>query len=177
MSNRPSSLRSFRTWIAFLILPPIAVALAVFILPFIVLIILAVRLQLVLVLIAVRLMWIPKGKYLLVVHSESPVWSPYLKGHLIPETSAHAVLLNWSERKSWSRAQLSTQVFDAIVGSREHTPSVVLFDPWWKPKVYRFWKPFKAYKRGDTKLVQNLADQLNNDLDALVTRVNKSHLK
>lgn len=116
----------------------------------------------------VRLLWFPKSKYLLVVHSDSPVWTPYIDELLLPTINGHAVALNWSKRKSWSQLSLAVHVFQAFVGSSNHVPSVVLFDRWWKPQVYRYWKPFKAYKHGKPQEVDDLTKKLKSDLDHFV---------
>jgi hypothetical protein len=56
----------------------------------------AVLLQLV-----VWLTWCPRGRYVLVVYSNSPIWREYFEAHVLPAVSSRGVVLNWSERKQW----------------------------------------------------------------------------
>lgn len=159
------------------ILAPVILCLVVVLSPLILLVITIAFLYRLSVGLIVNIKWIPKAKYLLVIHSNSPNWSAYVNDHLIPAVKENAVLLNWSERKSWSRKSLATHVFHAFVGYSEHTPSVVLFDPWWKPKVYRFWKPFKAYKHGKPQEVDELFQKLLFDLNEFSERSKRQNAR
>ena len=49
--------------------------------------------------IVVWLTWCPKGRYALVVYSNSPIWQEYFDSHVLPAVGSRATVLNWSERK------------------------------------------------------------------------------
>ena len=98
-------------------------------------------------------LWLPKGKALLVVFSDSPIWQEYMTREVLPLVQERAVVLNWSERKRWPRFSLRVQVFRAFGGGREFNPLVVFFKPYCRARVFRFWRPFKDWKLGDTEPV------------------------
>lgn len=104
----------------------------------------------------VRINWIPKGKYIFIVTSESPAWKEFMQTRVIDVYGENAVVINWSERKRWRGRSIESQVFHTILGYQEHTPSVVVFSPWYWPKVFRFFVPFKSYKRGKVEEVEAL---------------------
>ena len=56
----------------------------------------AVLLQLV-----VWVTWCPRGRYVLVVYSNSPIWQGYFEQNVLPAVGSRGVVLNWSERKRW----------------------------------------------------------------------------
>src|SRR5262245_10553062 len=45
--------------------------------------------------------WCPRGRYALVVYSNSPMWQDYFERDVIPQARDRAAVLNWSERKQW----------------------------------------------------------------------------
>ena len=48
--------------------------------------------------IAIWIWWCTRGKYVLLVYSNSPAWQPYFESHLLPTLQNRAVVLNWSAR-------------------------------------------------------------------------------
>ena len=44
----------------------------------------------------VWLLWLPKGKDILFVYSDSPIWREYMTTEILPVVEARAVVLNWS---------------------------------------------------------------------------------
>ena len=110
----------------------------------------------------VRQKWFPKRKFLLFVYSDSPSWKEYIEQNIIPKISSKATIINWSERSQWEwKGTLELKVFRHWTGvsqyfdrgrkkwnGKEFCPAAVVFNPWWKPKVIRFWQAFKDFKHG-----------------------------
>lgn len=112
----------------------------------------------------VWLLWIPKGKDVLFVYSDSPIWREYMTSHVLPLVRERAVVLNWSERTKWSPWSLKGGVFRAFGGSREFNPMVVKFQLFRKAKILRYWSAFQDWKRGYTEPVESLNNQLSSML-------------
>jgi len=111
------------------------------------------------------LLWLPKGKDVLLVYSDSPIWHDYMTSEILPLVQKRAVVLNWSGRSKWPRWwTFSVQVFHSFAGEEEFNPLVILFRPLRRARVFRFWSAFKAWKNGYTepveKIRQNLIDAL-----------------
>ena len=106
------------------------------------------------------LVWLPRGKDVLYVSSDSPIWQEYMAEHVLPLVHHRAVILNWSEREKWSSWSFSVRVFRAFGGSREFNPMVVVFRPLQRARHFRFLKAFKAWKTGDPRQVEQLRREL-----------------
>ena len=122
----------------------------------------------------VRLRWYPQGKYMLFVYSNSPNWKEYIEANILPRISSYAVVINWSERSKWEweKKPLEFKVFQHWTGvrryffkgkkkwdGREFNPIAIIFVPWWRRKVLRFWQAFKDFKHGKKKSLTNLEAQ------------------
>lgn len=108
----------------------------------------------------VWILWLPRGKSVLVVYSDSPTWREYMTDEVMPLVEQRAIVLNWSERKNWPRWSLATHAFRAFGGDREFNPLVVVFRPLCRARVFRFWPAFKDLKRGHPENVERLRQQL-----------------
>jgi len=106
------------------------------------------------------LLWLPKGKHILLVYSDSPMWHDYMIAQVLPLVEEHAIVLNWSERSQWPRWSFRIHVFRWFGGDREFNPLVVLFRPFRRAKVFRFWSAFKDWKRGHREPVERLRQEL-----------------
>jgi hypothetical protein len=105
----------------------------------------AVLLQLV-----VWLTWCSRGRYVLVVYSDSPIWQEYFEQNVLPAVGSRGVVLNWSDRKQW-----------------EFNPLAIVFQPLAWPRRFRFYSPFKAFKHGRPQEVEEMRRQLLEILDRL----------
>ncbi len=114
--------------------------------------------------IAAWCVWCARGRDVLLVYSNSPIWQSYVEEHLLPRLSHRAVVLNWSERCTWGRT-LSVAVFRFFGGSREYNPMVIVFRPFRLTRRFRFYKPFRDFKHGKTATVFEITDQLFAVLD------------
>ena len=108
----------------------------------------------------VWVLWLPRGKDILVVYSDSSIWREYMATEVLPLVQECAIVLNWSERNRWPRLSLRVHVFHSFGGSREFNPLVVLFRPFRHARVFRFWLPFKDWKRGSREPVERLRQEL-----------------
>jgi hypothetical protein len=106
-------------------------------------------------------LWLPRGKDILLVYSDSPIWREYVLSEILPLVQERAVVLNWSERSKWSRWSFRVHLFRAFGGYREFNPLVVLFRPFRRARSFRFWLPFKDWKRGYREPVERLRQELS----------------
>jgi hypothetical protein len=104
--------------------------------------------------------WHGDGPRVLVVTSNSPYWGERIEAELLPRLPVSSVVVNWSDRKHWSKQALTTKLFNHFLGSIEHTPSVIVFHPWQRAEVFRFYSAYKQYKRGDPEPLDRLEAQL-----------------
>jgi len=105
-------------------------------------------------------LWLPRGKDILFVYSDSPILHEYMATQVLPLVRERSVVLNWSERKKWSRWSLGVAVFHHFGGAGDFNPLVVLFQPLRLARVFRFWSAFKDWKRGYKKPVERLRQEL-----------------
>ncbi len=109
-------------------------------------------------------LWLPKGKDILFVYSDSPIWHEYMATQVLPLVRDRCVVLNWSERKKWSRWSLGVAVFHHFGGAGDFNPFVVLFQPLRAARISRFWSAFKDWKRGYKEPVDRLRQELTASL-------------
>jgi len=140
--------------------------LLIVLLPFVVVVVVlwliaAASLQLV-----VWLTWCSRGRYALVVYSNSPIWQEYFEQNVIPAVGSRGVVLNWSDRKQWSYS-LPVALFKLFAGTREFNPLAIVFQPLAWPRRFRFYRPFQALKHGRPEEVEEMRSQLLEMLDEL----------
>ena len=111
---------------------------------------------LVAILLQVRV-WLTVGAkpWVVFVYSESPNWKEYCEENIIPNLPNGAVILNWSERKKWNKRELAVKFFGHFAGGSEFCPLAFVVRPGRWILRYRFFKAFKALKKGkDRELAQ-----------------------
>ena len=112
---------------------------------------------------AVWIWWCTRGKYVLLVYSNSPVWQEYFESQLLPSLRSRAVVLNWSERAKWGKTSLAVLAFWYFGGGRrEFNPLAVVFRPGRFRRVFRFWTPFLDFKHGNPQEVDRMTAELLN---------------
>lgn len=84
----------------------------------------------------------------LVVYSESPIWQEHMEREVLPRMPPRTAVLNWSQRKRWSRTSFPVLLFDAFAGRREFNPMVLVFRRFALVERFRFWRPFHDAKHG-----------------------------
>ena len=115
--------------------------------------------------------WCSRGRYALVVYSNSPIWQEYFEEHVLPSVGDRGVVLNWSDRRQWSYS-LPVALFRFFAGTREFNPLAIVFQPLAWPRRFRFYGPFKAFKHGRPQEVEEMRSQLLEVLDRLAPPTN-----
>lgn len=119
----------------------------------------------------VWLSWLPRGKNVLLVYSNSPLWRDYLESRVLPHLVGQAVILNRSERKKWGRRfSLPVLIFYYFGGRREFNPLAVLFHPWRWGKTCRFFQPFQELKHGKPEALEKMTAELLQEVRRQSTR-------
>ncbi len=108
----------------------------------------------------VWLWWLPRGKDVLYVSSDSPIWKEYMQTEIHPMVASRAVELNWSDRSRWPRWSFRVRVFRTVKPGRDFNPMVVLFRPFRRPRTFRFLPAFQEWKRGNRASLENLREDL-----------------
>ena len=134
--------------------------------PIVAVVLLGVLLWSVFLLTVVWLTWCSRGRYALVVYSNSPIWHDYFETQVLPELGRRAIVLNWSERKRW-RASLAVLLFTTFGGGREFNPLAMVFAPARWPRRFKFYKAFQPFKRGRTEEVETMRREFFDALNAL----------
>jgi len=110
--------------------------------------------------------WCARGRYVLFVYSDSPIWHDYVEAHILPRLGDRAVVLNWSHRSRWRRT-LSVLAFRYFGGSHSFNPMAVVFRPLRFTKTFRFYEPFRDFKHGKTESVAKMERELYDLLDEI----------
>ena len=143
---------------------PVVVAIVLVLLPLVPLLVVTYFAYAIVLQMVVWTCWSPRGINVLLVYSDSPNWHEYIETNIIPRLPSSTVALNWSDRRNWKRFSLRVMVARFFGGSREFNPMIIVFRPFHWSKTYRFWKPLKYYKRGNTEQLHALETELFNDL-------------
>jgi hypothetical protein len=116
--------------------------------------------------IAVWCCWCVRGRYVLFVYSDSPIWHDYVEEHMLPRLGERAVVLNWSQRSRW-RNTLAVFVFRYFGGYRAFNPMAVVFRPYRLAQRFRFYEPFREFKHGNTDAVATMERKLYELVDEI----------
>jgi hypothetical protein len=103
----------------------------------------------ILIYLSVWVFWNSRDIHLLYVYSNSPNWQEYIEKEILPNLPERKIVLNWSERKQWKKLSLAKIAFYHFGGGwQEYNPMAVIFRPFRRAKVFRFYEPFKDFKHG-----------------------------
>lgn len=119
-----------------------------------------------LLLVVVWLTWCARGRYALVVYSDSPIWKQYFETRVLPYLAGRAAVLNWSERRTWT-ISLAVLLFRAFAGRREYNPIAIVFAPLSLPRRFRFYPAFRSFKQGRADDVEAMRAEFIRLLDEL----------
>ena len=98
----------------------------------------------------VQLLWVVRGKRILVIYSRSPVWQTYVEDAWLPQLREQSVILNWSDRALWWRSQpLAACVFRHWAPRHGFNPMVILFGPLFRTQRISFYDAFRDWKHGN----------------------------
>jgi hypothetical protein len=117
-------------------------------------------------LVAVWTTWCPRGRYALVVYSNSPIWQQYFDERVLPAIGNRGVVLNWSDRNRW-KLSLSVALFRMFAGHRDFNPMVIVFPPFRWPRRFRFYEAFRTFKHGRPESVERTRTDVLGLLDQL----------
>jgi hypothetical protein len=115
---------------------------------------------------AIWLCWCLRGRFVLFVYSNSPVWQEYVEENILPRLGDRAVVLNWSQRSRWKRT-LAVLAFRYFGSYREYNPMAVVFRPFRFARRFQFYKPFREFKHGKADAVSKMERELFESLDAI----------
>jgi hypothetical protein len=110
--------------------------------------------------------WCSRGRQVLFVYSDSPIWHDYVEEHILPRLEERAVVLNWSHRSKW-RHTLSVLAFRYFGGYRSFNPMAVVFRPFRLARRFRFYEPFREFKHGKAEAVVKMERELYDLLDEI----------
>jgi len=108
----------------------------------------------------VWLWWLPTGKDVLYVSSDSPIWKEYMETEVFPLVAKRAHVLNWSARSKWPKWSFDVRVFRFFGRKRDFNPMVVLFRPFRRARIFRFLPAFQEHKHGNSTGVEQLRRDL-----------------
>jgi hypothetical protein len=100
--------------------------------------------------------WLPRGKDVLYVSSDSPIWKEYMETEVLPLVAQRAIVLSWSARSKWLRWSFAVRVFRTFGRGRDFNPMVVLFRPFHRARIFRFLPAFQGQKHGNTASIEQL---------------------
>jgi hypothetical protein len=114
----------------------------------------------------VWLRWSRRGIRCVVVTSNSPHWSHYIRSVWLQRMGDAAVVLNWSERVTGQRSQAVPRVFRHYLRrSRDQIPAVVVFRGLREPYEFRFFYAFQEARHGRRHYLEELERQMFEALD------------
>jgi hypothetical protein len=101
--------------------------------------------------------WLPKGKDVLFVPSDSPIWKEYRETEVFPFVAEIAIVLSWSAHSKWPKWSFAVRVFRTFGRGRNFNLMVVLFRPFRRARIFRFLPAFQERKHGNSASVNNYA--------------------
>ena len=137
-------------WQAAIVVPVFLLAI-----PFLVVLLVAFAVSSVCLHVAIWIWWCARGRDILFVYSDSPIWQDYIELRLLPYLGGRAVVLNWSQRKRW-HLSLALLAFRYFAGDREFNPLAVVFRPFRRTRTFRFWEPFRDFKHGRPEALRTM---------------------
>lgn len=126
---------------------PVAVAVVLLALPFILIWVALIKMQAALVNVAIWSWWCTRGRDVLFVYSDSIASRDYIERQVLPILAGRVVCLNWSQRQKTgiTLARIAGQFF---CKSRKDCPVAVVFRPFRSSRVFRFRRAFVDRKHG-----------------------------
>src|SRR5262245_24273731 len=117
--------------------------------------------------IALLVAWGLRGRSVLFIYSNSPIWHDRIRARILPRLPSTAVVLNWSERARWPRFSLWLWAFYVYGGRREFNPLGIIVRPFGRARVFRFWRPFREFKHGKSEDLEALEEQFLSEIPAV----------
>ena len=140
-------------WQIALVVPLAPVLLAIVVLALVSFVVASVCLH-----VAIWSWWCIRGRDILFVYSDSPIWHNYIEQHVLPHLGERAVVLNWSRRKGW-RFSLARAAGYHFGGWREFNPMAAVFRPFRRTRTFRFLQPFRDFKHGHPEALHRMESE------------------
>jgi hypothetical protein len=102
--------------------------------------------------------WCVRGRDVLFVYSDSPIWHDYIDEQVLPRLGDRAVVLNWSQRTRW-RLSLARMAFYHFGGWRAFNPLAVVFRPFRRTRTFRFLQPFRDCRHGHPEALHRMESE------------------
>jgi hypothetical protein len=151
--NTPKSKPKAKWWQTALLIPLAPMLLAVVVFALVCLLVSTVCLH-----IAIWSWWCIRGRDILFVYSDSPIWHDYIEDYVLPHLGERAVVLNWSQRKGW-RLSLARMAVHHFGGWTEFNPMALVFRPFRRTRKFRFWQPFRDFKHGHPEALHKMESE------------------
>ena len=113
----------------------------------------------------IRIVCCLQGRYVVFVHSNSPVWQDYIVANMLPRLPPDAIILNWSERSKWNWFSFPVRVFKLYGGDANFNPIGLVGTSRQGMKSFRFWQPFMEFKHGNEEPVRALEERFFSCID------------
>ena len=151
--NTPEPKPRFKWWQVALIIPLVPVIIAIAAVALVLFVVSTICLH-----IAIWTWWCLRGRDVLFVYSDSPIWRDYVEERILPYLGERAVVLNWSERKRL-RVSLARLAFHHFGGYRQFNPLAVVFRPFRRTRTFRLWQPFRDFKHGRPEALRQMESE------------------
>lgn len=102
--------------------------------------------------------WCFRGRDILFVYSDSPIWHDYIEQQVLPRLGERAVVLNLSHLTRW-RLSLARVAFYYFGGWRAFNPLAVVFRPFRRTRKFRFLQPFRDFKHGHPEALYQMESE------------------
>ena len=153
MSN-PKTQPKTEWWHAVLVIPFVPVLLIIATVAWLIFLVTNVCLH-----ITIWTLWCLRGRDILFVYSDSPIWHDYIEAGILPHLGERAVILNWSQRTRW-RLSIAKLAFYHFGGDWQFNPLAVVFCPFRRSRTFRFWQPFRDFKHGHPETLYQMEREL-----------------
>ena len=102
--------------------------------------------------------WCVRGRDILFVYSDSPIWHDYIEQHILPDLGERAAVINWSQRTQW-RLSLARMAFYHFGGWRAFNPMAVVFRPFRRTRTFLFLQPFRDFRHGHPESLHRMESE------------------
>ena len=113
----------------------------------------------------IRCVCIYRGRYILFVHSNSPVWQDYIARNILPRLPPDTVLLNWSDHLKWKWFSFPVRVFRFYGRDTEFNPMGMVGTGLRGVQIFRFWQPFRDFKHGNENPLKEMEAAFFNSIN------------
>ena len=148
-----ASKRNLKWWQGIILIPLIPLILVFVVVALMLFIITSISLR-----ILIWSWWCLRGRDILFVYSDSPIWHDYIEKDILPHIGERAVVLNLSQRKRW-RFSLAWMAFHHFGGYRSFNPLGVVFRPFGRTHTFRFLQPFREFKHGHPEALHKMESE------------------